>query len=81
MQLDPDSFDPKNLTLSCMHLSGRHTGAALAKKMAEVYSTYGFDNSRLLAGISDNGPNIVKAFKDYAISDTDSPLLSKNFKF
>ena len=78
--IDPRTLQRCKAAICCTRLVGRHTYDALASKIESIHRSYSL-NGKVTATVTDNGSNIVKAFKTFSVTDlipTSQRLLRKN---
>ena len=51
-----------NATLSCNYSSGRHIGLKIAQSLINEINSWGINESKMTAFVSDNGSDMVKCF-------------------
>ncbi|XP_022814700.1 uncharacterized protein LOC111348347 [Spodoptera litura] len=57
----------KSETLACRRFSGTHSYDRIALLLDAVHAEFGLDSRKVLAAVTDNGSNFVKAFKEFGI--------------
>ncbi|XDV45301.1 hypothetical protein PO909_013419 [Leuciscus waleckii] len=68
--IDPSNFHREKAALACKSIKGRHTYDIVATEIEQVHSSYGL-SEKVTATVTDNGSNFVKAFREYAASDSE----------
>lgn len=65
------TLERKKAALACKRVRGRHTYDVIGQEIEDIHSSYGIVN-KVVATVTDNGSNFVKAFRVYqAPSDDD----------
>lgn len=62
-----DNLDRKSATIACRRLSGAHTYDKVAEMLENIHMAFGLSSNKLVATVTDNGSNFVKAFKTLGI--------------
>lgn len=79
--IDCDTFDQKSVTLACRRFKGTHSYDKVAELIVEIHSEFDLKLIKIVKTITDNGSNMVKAFKIYGqdsdtgTSERDSALI------
>lgn len=55
-------------TLACRRFSGIHNYERIAMLLDEIHSEFSLDSSKIVATVTDNGSNFIKAFKEFGVS-------------
>lgn len=58
--------------IACKRFSGSHTHDRIAIILNEIHSKYEITNEKLMATVTDNGSNFVKAFQKFGVHLDDS---------
>ena len=66
-QIDADTYEREGATLSCSRFKGSHTFDKIAEALDTVRTTFGINENKLVATVTDNGSNFVRAFNEYGI--------------
>lgn len=61
-----DDLSRKSCALACRRFTGTHSYSYIAEFLHEVFAEYGLEHGQILATVTDNGSNFVKAFKEYS---------------
>lgn len=62
-----NNFERCSAALACKRFSGSHTFDKIAEILDDTHSKFDLDRGKLVATISDNGSNFVKAFKEFGL--------------
>ncbi|KAL4132413.1 hypothetical protein QTP88_009567 [Uroleucon formosanum] len=65
--IDEESFGRKTAILACRRFRGAHTYDRIADILHNIYYKYNLDVNKVIATITDNGSNMVKAFKVFGV--------------
>lgn len=68
--IDPSTFVCGHAALACKRVRGRHTYDVIANEIEQVHSAYGL-GSKVIATVTDNRTNFIKASKMFEHSDSD----------
>ena len=69
--ISEDTLERKKAALACRRVRGRHTYDVIGQEIEDIHSAYGIGN-KVVATVTDNGSNFVKAFRVYeAVSSDD----------
>nr|XP_023677321.1 uncharacterized protein LOC111849037 [Paramormyrops kingsleyae] len=63
-----DTLERQSVTLACRHFPSPHTYNQIAEVLDEIHSEFGLSHECIVATVTDNGSNIVKAFKEFSIT-------------
>ncbi|KAK9529991.1 hypothetical protein VZT92_011531 [Zoarces viviparus] len=66
--IKPDSTERESVVLACRHFPSPHNYNRIAEILEEIHSEFGLSNENIIATVTDNGSNFVKAFKEFNIS-------------
>ncbi|KAK0133195.1 putative AC9 transposase [Merluccius polli] len=69
--IDRVTLEHKKAALACKRMRGRHTFDAIAVALEEIHSSYGVLN-KVVATVTDNASNFIKAFKTYHVVTSES---------
>ncbi|XP_063534931.1 uncharacterized protein LOC134744914 [Cydia strobilella] len=61
----------KSLTLACRRFSGTHSFNRIALLLENIHTEFNLDCQKVLATVTDNGSNFVKAFKEYGLKENE----------
>lgn len=84
--LDCNTCERKSLALNCSHFHNPHTNENIAEEMQMLYSKYGLEPRKIVATVTDNASNFVKAFREFGANaidervdeSTDPPSINEN---
>ncbi|KAL4083894.1 hypothetical protein QTP88_029210 [Uroleucon formosanum] len=65
--IDEESLGRKTAILACRRFRGAHTYDRIADILHNIYYKYNLDVNKVIATITDNGSNMVKAFKVFGV--------------
>lgn len=71
--LSRDTLERKKAALACRRIRGRHTYDVIGQKIEDIHSAYGIGN-KVVATVTDNGSNFVKAFQVYQAVSSDDEM-------
>lgn len=79
--IDPEFLIRKSAALACRRFTGAHTYDRIAELLCDINDEFGLSPSKVIATVTDNGANFVKAFKEFSVQvefgvlqiDTDTP--------
>ncbi|XP_043270083.1 uncharacterized protein [Venturia canescens] len=57
--------------IACRRFSGTHSYDRIAALLTEIHSTFDLDSEKVLAVVTDNGSNFIKAFKVFGVNMPD----------
>jgi len=63
--IDKDTLKRCKAAIACVRITGRHTYDVIASRIEQIHANYGL-NGKVVATITDNGSNFVKAFSVYS---------------
>uniref|UniRef100_A0A671QI13 HAT C-terminal dimerisation domain-containing protein n=1 Tax=Sinocyclocheilus anshuiensis TaxID=1608454 RepID=A0A671QI13_9TELE len=66
--MDRNTLKGNKAALACKRLRGRHTFDVIAAELEQIHSSYGLLNE-VVATVTDNASNFIKAFKTYQIQE------------
>ena len=66
--IKPDSTERESFVLACRHFPSPHNYNRIAEILEEIHSEFGLSNENIIATVTANGSNFVKAFKEFNIS-------------
>uniref|UniRef100_A0A671Q8W1 HAT C-terminal dimerisation domain-containing protein n=1 Tax=Sinocyclocheilus anshuiensis TaxID=1608454 RepID=A0A671Q8W1_9TELE len=69
--MDRNTLKGNKAALACKRLRGRHTFDVIAAELEQIHSSYGLLNE-VVATVTDNASNFIKAFKTYQIATSES---------
>lgn len=64
-----DNLKRVSVAIACQRFPGVHNYKAIAEILDAIYSKYGIKNEQIIATVTDNGSNFVKAFKEFGLTD------------
>ncbi|XP_057339703.1 uncharacterized protein LOC130677118 [Microplitis mediator] len=65
--IDVKTFQPCVAALACSRLQGTHSFDRIAQKIREIHDDYGISRSKIVATVTDNAKNLIKAFKEHGV--------------
>lgn len=66
--LDPDTLIRKSTALACRRFQGTHSYDRVSLLLDEIHGEYGIDNKKIVATLTDNTSNFLKAFRKFGIN-------------
>lgn len=60
-----DTYERCSVALACRRFNGSHTYDKVSGLLEDIHSQFNLDLDKLVATVSDNGSNFVKAFKEF----------------
>ncbi|XP_057335994.1 uncharacterized protein LOC130674623 [Microplitis mediator] len=66
-QIESQTFERKSYAIACRRLKGAHSYDRVAQLIKEIHASYGIDK-KVLATVTDNGSNFVKAFREFGVN-------------
>lgn len=66
--IQPDTLERQSTALACRHFPSPHTYNSIAETLDEIHAEYGLSHECIVATVTDNGANFVKAFKEFNVS-------------
>ncbi|XP_060759975.1 uncharacterized protein LOC132870355 [Neoarius graeffei] len=63
--IDNKSLKWRKAAIACRRFRGRHTYDKIATEIEDIFSEYGLTHDKIMARVTDNGSNFVKAFREY----------------
>ncbi|RLU16751.1 hypothetical protein DMN91_010819 [Ooceraea biroi] len=70
--IDAQSVKRISYAIACKRFSGSHTHDRIANILNEIHSNYEITSEKLIATVTDNGSNFVKAFQNFGVHLDDS---------
>lgn len=79
--IDPELLIRKSAALACRRFTGAHTYDRIAELLCDINDEFALSPTKVIATVTDNGANFVKAFKEFSLQvklgvlqiDTDTP--------
>lgn len=65
--IKPDTLERQSAALACCHFLSPHTNNRIAEILDEIHSVYGLSHEYIVATVTYNGANFVKAFKEFSV--------------
>lgn len=69
-----NKFQRKSAALACQRFKGAHTYDRIAEMLENINLNYGLSREKLVATITDNGSNFLKAFREFGIKISEVEL-------
>lgn len=63
--LDPTALQRKSVALACTRFPHPHNNERITEQLQLIYATYQIRSSKVVATVTDNASNFVKAFRSY----------------
>ena len=60
-----DTLKRRKAAIACRRFRGRHTYDKISAELEDIFSEYGLTHEKIVACVTDNGSNFVKAFQEY----------------
>lgn len=60
-----EKFQRKSIALACKRFHGMHSYERIAEMITSINSEYDLNHSKIVATVTDNGSNFLKAFKEF----------------
>lgn len=57
----------KSAAIACRRFPGSHSFERIAELLNDVHLSFGLDSKKIVATVTDNGSNFIKAFKEFGI--------------
>ncbi|XP_057331849.1 uncharacterized protein LOC130671788 [Microplitis mediator] len=70
--IDFKTLQRKSYALACRRLTGTHSYDRVARLIEDIHTSFGMDKTKVLATVTDNGSNFVKAFGESGLNIGDS---------
>ncbi|XP_077270691.1 uncharacterized protein LOC143901934 [Temnothorax americanus] len=67
--IDEKTLDRKSAALACRRFPGTHSFDNIAEMLEGIHTTFGLTCDKIIATVTDNGSNFVKAFQEFGIDD------------
>ncbi|XP_057665903.1 uncharacterized protein LOC130899740 [Diorhabda carinulata] len=67
--IDPHTFERNSFTLACRRFKGTHTFDKVAELIIDIHTEYHLRVPKITKTVTDNGSNMLKAFKIYGKSE------------
>ncbi|KAL4103994.1 hypothetical protein QTP88_019307 [Uroleucon formosanum] len=68
--IDVDNFERPSSSLACRRFRGTHSYDRTGEILQDIHLEYNLDSNKIIATITDNGSNFVKAFKAFGVKLT-----------
>lgn len=65
--LDSNTLSRQSVALACRRFTGAHTFDRIADMLCEINNDFGLVPKKIVATVSDNGSNFVKAFQEFNV--------------
>lgn len=62
-----ENFKRNSVALACRRFTGSHTFIKINDMIEEIHNEYDLNNGNVIATVTDNASNFIKAFKEYGI--------------
>lgn len=62
-----DKYQRKSLALACRRFRNSHSAERIAFLLKQIYDHFGLSNSKIVATVTDNASNFIKAFRLYGV--------------
>jgi len=83
--IDSETLEPRSAALACRRFFGSHTFDRVAEIIQSIHKDAGLQTSRIAATVTDNGSNMIKAFREFGVikydQEEDCEEESINFVF
>lgn len=67
IQIDPEDLMRKSAVLACRRFRGTHSYDKVAEMLDDIHSEVGISCRKVIATVTDNGSNFVKAFRVFNV--------------
>lgn len=67
--IDPNTYERNSFTLACRRFKGSHTFDKVAELIIDIHTEYDLKLAKITKTVTDNGSNMVKAFKVFGRPD------------
>ncbi|KAI5693143.1 hypothetical protein M8J75_009333 [Diaphorina citri] len=62
------SYERRSAALACRRFANCHTGERIADLLQDIFGEFELNSNKVVATVTDNGSNFVKAFKQFGIN-------------
>lgn len=68
----------KSVAIACRRFPGAHTAERIADILTDIHASFGLDSNKIVATVTDNGSNFVKAFREFGANTVFDSCLDGN---
>lgn len=62
-----ENYERESAALACKRFKSSHSFDRIASELQLIHSNYGLNQTKIVATVTDNGSNFVKAFKEFGV--------------
>lgn len=62
-------MERKSAAIAYKRIEGTHSAEAIAIELARIYELFGLNNEKIVATVTDNESNFIKAFRMFGLSN------------
>ncbi|TGZ54359.1 Uncharacterized protein DBV15_12464, partial [Temnothorax longispinosus] len=66
------TMERKSYAIACRRFSGTHSYDRVARLIEDIHTSFGINKNKIIATVTDNGSNFVKAFREFGVNLGDS---------
>ncbi|XP_071578926.1 uncharacterized protein [Temnothorax nylanderi] len=66
--IDNQTMERKSYAIACRRFSGTHSYDRVARFIEDIHTSFGINKNKIIATVTDNGSNFVKAFREFGVN-------------